>query len=536
MAPGLPSSGAGALDRWVEALRRADARRSLTQAGLDGLRWACIVYVGAVLAMLVAGGPPDAKGRLLVAMAASAVGAAVGHRTYRGQVRAPSSLVAALDGALEAGQLLTTAWAWRLGLVSSPLGPALARRADRLVEDRAPPVERLVPPVVGQGRTLVALAAAALVTLPGYDVGLDRLLQRLQPPPLASSSQQPAGAALSPEQSALLQRLASLLEQQAASTGDSGAARAAAELRQATSPASTRAQVADPQRPGSWGSIGEMPASGAGSVQAPFEGVPTSALGLEPLWGRLSLLARLARLGLISSDAADRAAEVLAMLAAHGEGDESPVEGTGALSEPHADAMTPLSSEARTTPDPAPLSPTPDERAGPDDGGGPPRSSTRPAQTSPATAPDEVVASGGQGDATRPTPAPAGGLPSEGPSDGAAPPSSRISPEMAEGSGPPGSGAGALPEELTGGPLPVDGGRIVLPSSPQLGPGEAHALPGVSARPAPLQGSVEEPGPLDVGAGPSQSAPAPELESVPLEYREAVRRYFEIRAGGEMDG
>ncbi len=535
MAPDGPSRGA-ALARWVEALRHAHKRRSRAQAVLDGVRWACIAYIGVVLAMLVVGGSLDARRRLLGALVAAAVGSAVGHWTHRRQARAPSSLVAELDRALEADQLLTTAWAWRVGLISSPLGPAMARRADRLVEDRPPSVGRLVAPIVGKGRTLVAVAAAILLTLPGPDVGLDRLLRRLEPPPSPGFSQEPSEPAMSPEQSALLQRLASLLEQRAATTADPAAARAAEELRQAASLASPPPGEGQPGHLGSWGSVGEMTASGAGPVQTPLQGTPTSPLGLATLWDRLSLLARLARLGLISSDAADRAAEVLAMLAARGEGAEATVEPSGTPSSRGADATPPPSSESRATPTPTSPPSSYDGPSGIGGDAGTSASAAGPAPSSSAPASDGAAASGGQGETVGTTPAPPAGSPSAGPSEGAAPAGSRPSPEMAGSSGAPGSGPGSAPDMPAAGPVPVDGGRIALPSSPQLGPGEAHALPGVPARPVPQPGQGDVAGPLDLEAGPSRDAPLPEPESVPVEYREAVRRYFEMRAGGGMDG
>ena len=74
---------------------------------------------------------------------------------------------------------------------------------------------------------------------------------------------------------------------------------------------------------------------------------------------------------------------------------------------------------------------------------------------------------------------------------------------------------------------------IPLGSSPQLGPGPAHVLPGMPAPPP------AEQGPSWRGAAAGQverggSAPSPEIESVPVEYRDAVRRYFQLRAGEEV--
>lgn len=520
---------AGPFEEYVQAARRAHLRRERLQAALDALRWTGAGFALASVAAAALRGPAAGALRVWLAAAAAALAAAVYATLWRRRVRDPASLVAAMDEAAGAGQLLLTAWECSSGRLATPFGPAIVKRAEALLQSRPPALRRLVPPLEARARTLAALLAAALAATPGLDALLYRLAQQT-----AGEAGRGPGA-VAPDEAALLEQLAALLQQEAEATGDAGAARAAAELRRQAVPdrpvpSGQGPAAAGPPEPGP---AQPVPGLEGAAPDAARSGWPSDRLRLQPLDGQVSLLMRLARLGLISPETADRAAEVLAMLASGSAAFADRLEqGTGAL---------PSGAAQEASPGPAAVSPQAGPGALPPAGAG----ATRQSGTDPALRPgagSETAQAGGPGGegAGAPGPRDLGAAPAgEGP-PGQPPPSGEAtvgqSPTPApsgQPSGAPGSGPGAMWGEPQEPPGASGAALIPLGSSPQLGPGPAHVLPGMPAPPPAEQG----PSWRGAAAGQAEqggSAPSPEIESVPVEYRDAVRRYFQLRAGEEV--
>lgn len=442
-----------------------------------------------------------------------------------------SSLVGRLDRAMGWQQLGVTAWEWATGRIATPFGPALSERAGQL--GRAVPagtLQALAGRVHGWRRALGVLAVAALISLPGsvewiHERGRDigRIVLPGSPPP--------GSLTLAPEERAFLRDLARLMEDQAQATTDPSARDAARLIQEiASHPAGAAAgDGATGSLP--WGSEGS---GGDGADLGPArQGAELGQAAPFALSERLLLLMRLAELGLITPDAANRAAEAAALLGqlegrgATAPGDEGRDRAAASDIPPWQSGASPDASE----PSPGSEQPSPERnerRATPDR----PSSEREPGVSLSDQAGPEVPGAPrtfaeGQEAMTRRRAA-AGEAPEDaglGAEQGAPVPGD-VPESQSQGSSVPGTMAG----RLEAGALPSPGleASAVLPlaSHPQLGPGPAAALPG-------------PPGPGDEQAGTFEweagSAPAleidarqlPSIESVPMEYRDAVRRYFQ---------
>lgn len=528
--------------RFVRALYRAHLRRERLQAGLDAVRWTSCAYALSLVGLAVVAGPVAHGARGVLAALAAAAALALFWRLIRRRRRRPEELLAALEQTAGVPQLLLTAWEWSQRRLSSPLGPAILHRADQVVVEsgsvigtfpaRSTPIAAIVRPPVGLRRTLAAVAAAVLLSLPGPLATLDRLggeLRRLALAPAAPRQEQPAP--FSPEEARLLQRLAELLQRQADATGDLEARRAASELQRLLS------------TPGPSGSGPAVPSDGR-ALATPYsgDGQPPPRLassgglapgtGLSGLEQRLALLMRLAALGLISPETADRSAELAALMSLDAPAAPAPTQDGEAprdASAPDAAPQDPGSPGVPAPGAPGEPSPAPRDEAAPSRGGDeqerPPTPATaaaRPGAPGPQRgergepAATEALSSIRGGDAWAQADGPATPARPQGPAEDAALPGTE--PGTLESAQAAGSDDLASPH------------RVVVPSFPLLRPGPAHVVSGVPAPPRPEPPEPAWSPPEALSWYPGDAGPAPDVESVPLEYREAVRRYFEAMA------
>lgn len=514
----------------VRSLHGSHVRRERAQAALDSVRWTALTYAAAMAGLAVADPATALKIRVPMGAAFAAGAAALAWHLARRRRRDVRELLAELERRAGAPQLLLTAWEWTLGRVRSPFGPALLRRAEHAgcAGLEAGHVRALVRPTQRRRATAVALAAAVAVSLPGPANLLHRLGGELRHVVGALPAPEQPATPLSAREAALLERLARLLERQAEATGDAQARRAARELQTV---ASTAASTYGP---------GEAPAGGGASPAAPPGALPAAPIPGRPIpvpgggldvAQRVALLTRLARLGLISAGTADRGAELAALL-------DFDVPGSGAPGEPSGVGEGARDGEAARAP--AEAAQPPLERPEP-----------TPGEQSEGGHPDRGAAAAGAGRRAPPAGAagqarPGGqGLSAALPEETGEPPGSRARPDVLP---PPGNAAPTQPGRPEGDSLPgtqpgrLEGGapeeeeqpaqRVPLRSSPLLGPGPAHVLPGgaIPSAPGSPLGSLE---PSPEWQRPAGSGGAPDVEGVPLEYRSAVRRYFQALAEEE---
>lgn len=510
----------------VRSLHRSHVRRERAQAALDSVRWTALTYAAAMAGLAVAEPATALKIRVPMGAAFAAGAAALAWHLARRRRRDVRELLAALERRAGAPQLLLTAWEWTLGRVRSPFGPALLRRAEHAgcAGLEAGHVRALVRPTQRRRATAVALAAAVAVSLPGPANLLHRLGGELrQVVGVLPAPEQPA-TPLSAREAALLERLARLLERQAEATGDAHARRAARELQ----------TVASTYRPG------EAPPGGGASQAAPPGALPAAPIPGRPIpvpgggldvAQRVALLTRLARLGLISAGTADRGAELAALL-------DFDVPVSGAPGEPSEVAEAARDGEAARPPAEATRPPLelPEPTPGEQPEGGHPDPGAAAAGAGRRAPPAGAAGQAGPGGQ---------GLSAALPEETGAPPGSGARPDVLP---PPGNAGPTQPGRPEGDSLPgtqpgrLEGGvpegeeqpaqRVPLRSSPLLGPGPAHVLPGgaIPSAPGSPLGPLQ---PSPEWQRPAGSGGAPDVEGVPLEYRSAVRRYFQALAQEE---
>lgn len=534
--------------QFVRALYRAHLRRERLQAGLDAVRWASWAYAASVVVLAVVAGPVARGARSVLAAASAAAAAALFWALFRHRRRAPEELLASLEATAGVPQLLLTAWEWTHRRLSSPLGPAILHRADQVVIETTavaasarPRMAAVVRPTVGQRRTLAAVAAAVLVSLPGPMAALERLsgeLRRLTLAPASTRQEQPAF--VSPEEARLLQRLARLLQRQADATGDLEARRAASELQRLLStPRSAGSGAAGPSN--NAGRVTPFPGDGERSPALPGAGRLTEGAGLSGLEQRLALLMRLAALGLISPETADRSAELAALVSLDAPAEAAPDVEWGAPQDASAGDAAPQgpgSPGVLPQPDPDEASPADRDEATPGRTGasqepGAAREGRDPEEPPPvpASSAARLGAPGQRGGTGDPAASEAlswlRGESSWAPPEG---PGSPAPPQRQAGDATlPGKDPGALESTETAAD-PAAPHRVVVPSSPLLRPGPAHVVSGVPAPSRPERSAPAWDAATPGSWRPGDAGSSPDVESLPLEYREAVRRYFEALA------
>lgn len=525
--------------QFARALDHRHRRRELAQVALDALRWVAASYAASLAAVAVYDARLALASRAVLAGAGAAAWIGLAALIYGRRLGRSGGLVGRLEAAFGGHQLATTAWEWVHGRIDSPFGPAVREAADRLAMAAWARLPSLAGAVVRRRRTLVAVLAAASLTLPGALLGLHRTAREVRTGLAPPAAPEGAFPVLSPEQAEFLERLARLLEREAAVTTDPRAERAAREIQSVLSMSGAAAPSGEAFRPGP-AVAGPVPGAGqlpgsTGGRSLPG-GAPFSSAGT--LESRLELLMRLSQLGLIARETADRSAELAALLT-----DAVPA---GEEGEP---STGPNSRATARGPAERPPDETGDGTGG--EGEGPAGS---PAQGNPPSS--ASLDEGGEGLPTAPTrrPGSRGGLPGQGagldqeaaaggPTQQDAGTTAGRGASDPEGSGasgglkgtptgpgPPGTSPGAVGSEAEA-TLGRAGERVPLPSNPQLGRGAVlTVLPGPSVRAEP--GGTRVPWRADTGMmQPGDEGPPVTTESVPLEYREAVRRYFEALAG-----
>ncbi|WP_324715982.1 hypothetical protein U7230_11525 [Carboxydochorda subterranea] len=566
MAAERPDGQPSLFVRQARRLVRLNRRRSWQRSLLGGLAVASVAFTAFMLAAAAMGPATAATGRPWAAGAALVLGAtaavtAVSRAGLRARRRrdAEIAVVSRMDAVLGWEHLAVTAWEWAHGTIASPFGPAILSRADRLsrrpeLSDRAVE-DRIAPPVRGVRASVALLAVAAWMgTAPAWNL-VHELTSWMHQEIAAWRARQAAQVPLDASQAAFLKALSRALREEGLRSRDPAALEAARELERvmaanATPESPFSSPVGSPdQRPGLPGLAG---APGAAWAIPPAGGaVPGGTLPADRSWAeqgygaglpwseRLALLMQLASMGEISPQAADRAAQLAALLARDGAGSSAstawdsdggagaatPQEGAGDRRQ--ASSSPPGQGDGRSQP----ARQTPPAPAQPGTSADPGRASSRlPGDRPPDQGAPGAAAAGRE---TEPRRAGAPARPDEG---------KGLSGAARRGPGAPREAADTRPSDVPGttpgrlqmpapGPWPDGSGAVPVPSHPQLGPGSAVMLPGPPGPPPRGTPAVPwEQGPPGQDGTPVQEL-APLLERVPVEYRDAVRRYFEAVAG-----